>query len=405
MKTTPTRPILLALALAAVALPSFAAEPVNIARLAGTTKKVVSGSGEEGTGFSGGTKIDQLFDGNLKNCARLSYIGANGYIQLDFPEAYFVTSINVTKWYRHKYSLSISADGTNWTPVDYATTVNRYGTKSWGVYKATSFVRISFPEGSNNCEDVAELEVWGVPVSGMDCSHSSLSAWTSVPNSATCTKPTLERATCSACGEVFTRESNGLPAGHAYQAKVVTPGKGWFYCRRCNDRIDFSNGEMNLSSLSCMPYDETSVQFVAVSTSQFDIDEQWGSPNNRFVDDKIDTRWTGGSTTLNFAMKFAADVQLTKIEVTVSGANYAMWYYLKITDAATGATLLEPGRYLLDSGDEKVTKTFAFSNKTAKEINVSVYNNGGWRVWVDEVRVFGTVPGPVTPDPCYLLMQ
>ena len=60
MKTTPTHSFLLALALAAVALPSFAAEPVNIARLAGTTKKVVSGSGVGGT-------ICQLISEEAKN--------------------------------------------------------------------------------------------------------------------------------------------------------------------------------------------------------------------------------------------------------------------------------------------------------------------------------------------------
>ena len=38
MQTTPTHSFLLALALAAVALPSFAAEPVNIARLQPVTR-------------------------------------------------------------------------------------------------------------------------------------------------------------------------------------------------------------------------------------------------------------------------------------------------------------------------------------------------------------------------------
>ena len=76
------------LALCALALPATAADPVNIARLAGTTKKVVNSNGTEGAGFTGGTGLAHLFDGNPNNGTRLRDIGNNGYIQVDFPESF-----------------------------------------------------------------------------------------------------------------------------------------------------------------------------------------------------------------------------------------------------------------------------------------------------------------------------
>ena len=401
---------LLALALAAVfALPAQAAAPVNIARLQTTTIKSYKSDGTDlnGGGFGGGSSMGYMFDGNMSNGARANGIGTKGYLILDFGASFFVETIDVTKLYRYKYSIffSPSASGDDWVQVPYASNVNRINTKKWGLFAVASRVKFVFEEGGSIIPDVAEIEVWGVPASEMECNHASLSSWTEVPNSATCTSPSSEWATCSTCGAVFTRESGGLPLGHDYRANVVSSGKGWFLCNRCHDVINCSDGEVDLTSFGGMSFDETKVQFTDVSTSQYDIGEQWGARNDTFVDNNINTRWTGGSTTHNSTIKFATDVQLTKITVTVSGADYAMWYYLKVTDAATGATLLEPGRYLLDSGDEKITKTFAFSNKTAKEINVSVWNNGGWRVWVDEIRVYGTVLGEVNYTPALILMQ
>lgn len=402
MKTTPTRSFLLALALAAVALPGAAAEPVNIAMLAGTTAKVVSGSGVEGTGFSGGTKIDDLFDGNLKKCTRLRDIGANGYIQIDFPEPYFVTSINVTKWYRHKYSLSISADGTNWTPVDYATSVNRYGTKSWGVYKTASYVRMSFPEGSTHCEDVAELEVCGVPVSGMACSHSTLSSWTVIAGSATCTTPPLENATCSECGEVFTRETDSAPLGHAYRTKVVERGKGLFCCKRCDFKVDCSDGAIELISQGGMSFDDKYVSFadVYVPGSLGWHESQSGVSRKCVIDGNLGNTWIGSQMNDYIDVTFGTTVLLTKVEVYMPTGDYTV----KVSSrSGTSENLLS--QKAPSGGDSYQSAVFEFDNQQVDAIRIRQTNPSYSQINVNEVRVYGTVPGEWTPDPFFILMQ
>ena len=407
MKTTPTHSFLLALALAAVALPGFAAEPVNIAMLEGTTKKVVSGSGVEGTGFSGGTKIDDLFDGNLKNCTRLSYIGADGYIQIDFPEAYFVTSINVTKWYRHKYSLSISADGTNWTPVDYATSVNRYGTKNWGVYNAASHVRMSFPEASTHCEDVAELEIWGIPVSGMTCAHSNLSPWTEIANSATCTTPALEQATCAECGEIFTRMSGSLPLGHECKSNVLEPGVGWFSCPRCGLVISCMDGPIELTSYGTMTFDDSFAQFVDYQVSAQDLSEGDGTRSNLLFDHDLGTAWTSPQRSSGYAdISFNTPVHLTKVEIKFGGWN-GMWATAQMKELFNGqeqeSTFFNNRVQMGDSNSGTLTANFTDLDLKAFRI----YFSNNWNDYnkVYEIRVYGTVPGEVNYTPALILMQ
>ena len=86
MKTTPTHSFLLALALAAVALPSFAAEPVNIARLQTTTIKSYDASNEDlnGGGFFWATPLSTLVNGSLTD--GIAPVTAK-YVVLDFSSA------------------------------------------------------------------------------------------------------------------------------------------------------------------------------------------------------------------------------------------------------------------------------------------------------------------------------
>ena len=406
MKTNPTRSLLLALALTAFALPSVAAEPVNIARLQTTTIKSYMADGTEGGDYFWAGPLKNLTNGNLTD--GVAPLSAK-YVVLDFASSYFVSTIDVTKLYRYKYSIfySPSSSGDDWIQVPYALNVCRSGTKKWGLYAIASRIKFVFEENGAKILDISEVQVWGVSASGMTCQHSNLSAWTEVPGSATCTKVALEQATCSACGEVFTRESGGLPLGHDWKANVVKPGKGWFSCNRCNDRIDCSSGEVDLTLLGGMAFDETIVQFTDVSTSEYRYGESWGNRNDTLVDNNTTTIWEGSTTTCKATIKFDSDVLLKKIVVTVSGASWDMYYYLKVTalDGSDETTILEPPRYLLSAGDSGVTKTFEFSDKTAKEINVSVWNNGGNHVWVNEIRVYGTVPGAVNYTPALILMQ
>ena len=129
-------PILPLLALCALALPGKAADPVNIARLETTTIKSYNADGTDlnGGGFHGTAPLGNLFNGNLTDGTRAN----NGvsYVVLDFGAAHFITTIDVTKLYRYKYSLYFSKNGTDWMLVPYAESVSPGGTKKWGDRKS-----------------------------------------------------------------------------------------------------------------------------------------------------------------------------------------------------------------------------------------------------------------------------
>ncbi len=407
MKTTPTHSFLLALALAAVALPSFAAEPVNIARLQTTTIKSYDASNEDlnGGGFFWATPLSTLVNGSLTD--GIAPVTAK-YVVLDFSSAYFISTIDVTKHYRYKYSLyySPSSSGDDWVQVPYASNVCRMGTKKWGVYAVASRVKFVFEENGTKHSDHSEIQVWGVPASEMTCQHSALSAWTEVPGSATCTEVALETATCSSCGEVFTREAGGLPLGHDYKANVVKPGKGWFSCSRCNYRVDCSEGAVDLTSFGGMAYDETKVQFTDVSTSQYIYGEEWDDnhKNDYIVDNDLTTVWEGAHNAYA-TVKFATPILLSKVDVTVTAGDAVMQNINVVAvDGANETALWSSGSFYVGEG-EVITKSKEFSNTTVKEIQVKFSNNGWWHGWINEIRVYGTVPGAVNYTPALILMQ
>lgn len=404
MNTPHIRSFLLALALAAVALPSFAAEPVNIARLQTTTIKSYDSSGTDlnGGGFGGGSPMGNMFDGNLSNGARATSIGNGGYVILDFGNPYFVSTIDVTKLYRYKYSLyySPSLSGDDWIPVPYALNVNRVDTKQWGVYAVASRVKFVFEQGGSFVPDVTELQVWGVLASEMACLHSNLSTWTEVAGSATCTKPALEMATCS-CGEKFTRESNGEPLGHSYKIKVTQPGKGFFSCRRCNFSIDCSDGPVDLTSHGGMAFDKK-VQFVDMSVSSTrENEEYYGKSIANIVDNNLDSQWVSSSWRGGDAdyvdFRLGTDVLLTKVEVTLPNQDTLRIYDY---DGTKETKIFEE---VMDAAPK--TMTAEFSDLVTDAIRIRAFNNRYSFMYVSEVRVYGTVPGDVTPEPCFIFMQ
>ena len=399
---------LLALALAAVfALPASAADPVNIARLQTTTIKSYNANNEDldGGGFFWATPIGRLANGNLTD--GVAPLEAK-YVVLDFSSAYFVSTIDVTKLYRYKYSIfySPSSSGDDWIQVPYASNVCRSGTKKWGLYAVASRVKFVFEENNTKHSDFSEIEVWGAPVSEMTCQHSTLSAWTEVPGSATCTKVALETATCASCNEVFTRESGGLPLGHDWKANVVKPGKGWFSCSHCNERIDCSSGEVDLISCGGMSFDETKVLFTDVSTSEYIYGENWGDDhrNDYIVDNNLATVWEGAHNAYA-TVKFATPILLSKLDVTVTAGDAVMQNINVVAvDNGSESVIWSPDRFLVNQG-EVITKTKEFSNTTVKEIKVKFSNNGWWHGWINEIRVYGTVPGEVNYKPAFILMQ
>lgn len=325
------------------------------------------------------------------------------YVVLDFSSAYFISTIDVTKHYRFKYSLyySPSSSGDDWVPVPYATNVSPGGTKKWGVYAVGSRVKLVFEKNNFKISDIAEIEVYGVPASEMSCQHSMLSAWTEVPESATCKTPAMEQATCSSCGEVFTRETDGDPLGHSYRVKVTAAGKGHYICRRCGYCVDFSNGPIELVSLGGVALDNL-VQFTDVSVSSYlGWYEESGHGSQYLCDGNLGTDWAGGSwragTDDYIDVKFGAPVLLSKVEVRLPNQDTLRIYTLE----GNNATKI----YEKEMSSSPETIVAEFDNLVTDAIRIRAFNERGSYMYVGEVRVYGTVPGDVTPEPCFIFLQ
>lgn len=169
MKTTPTRSILLALALAAVALPSFAVEAEIISSASLATYRKSSGS--EITPWGGGSGMSWLFDGNFGNGTYTPYGGSgNGdYFLLDFSgqhdagyePGYFITEIKVGQSNTFKYSLYTSTNGTDWTAVPNATGVSLVGTATYAVNAQATYAKLVLDANGGWTANIAEFQVWG----------------------------------------------------------------------------------------------------------------------------------------------------------------------------------------------------------------------------------------------------
>ena len=115
MKMNPTRSLLLALALAAFALPSFAAptatkiSTLSQAKLYNSDGSMTANNGTGG--FGGGAALSHWFDGKKKTDGSdmwggggtyLPNLGNGGYCILDFTDdasdGYFVTQVCIAQW-------------------------------------------------------------------------------------------------------------------------------------------------------------------------------------------------------------------------------------------------------------------------------------------------------------------
>ena len=176
MKTTPTRPILLALALAAVfALPAQAAktaELISAASLASVHN--ADGSANNNAFGGGGNGLPDLFDGKTNvtagvdvggNCTFLPRLGSNGYILLDFTsvasDGYYITDIAIYQGNAFQYSLYCSDDGENWDAVDGAVAVSKVGCGTYGVNKTASYIKVLLNQTGGWTMNLAEIQVFG----------------------------------------------------------------------------------------------------------------------------------------------------------------------------------------------------------------------------------------------------
>ena len=155
-----------------------------------------------------------------------------------------------------------------------------------------------------------------------------------------------------------------------------------------------------------MAYDETKVQFTDVSTSQYIYGEEWDDnhKNDYIVDNDLTTVWEGAHNAYA-TVKFATPILLSKVDVTVTAGDAVMQNINVVAvDGANETALWSSGSFYVGEG-EVITKSKEFSNTTVKEIQVKFSNNGWWHGWINEIRVYGTVPGAVNYTPALILMQ
>ena len=195
MKTTLTRSILLALALAAVALPASAApEATNLVLQKSSLAKIYTSNGNmtanNGTGgFAGGAGIGHWFDGKKRTDTDmwggggtyLRDVDAGAYVIIDFsdeqPTGYFITQVSISQCGDYPYSIYWSDDGATWTAVSGAQNVSKVGEGIYGVNKTATHVKLVFETYVGMNLNISEIEVWGyapVPPTNLVLQKSSL---------------------------------------------------------------------------------------------------------------------------------------------------------------------------------------------------------------------------------------
>jgi hypothetical protein len=162
MKTPPIRSFLLALALAAVALPATAAidkTPVSINLRSIMT--IYKADGATDGGFNGGDWVGNLFDGDLTTGVRRNDAGASLVFDLSSVDTSFVTEFSVGHEGNTKYSLYYSTDGENFLPLAGAQGVQKAGLSTFSVNKEVKKLKYVFDTTISWTQSLTELAAKG----------------------------------------------------------------------------------------------------------------------------------------------------------------------------------------------------------------------------------------------------
>lgn len=439
MKTTPTHSFLLALALAAVALPSFAAKTAEIL----SSWDIVSCTGclDGQSNFDGGTGAGaNVFNGTFGDYQmqpRASN-GATYIIDLSAKEnapagGYYVTEIKVDSTGDKAYTLQYTTDGSNWTTVDGANSVKAAGIASYSVGALATKVRYVFNNGAPwdfSTQFLAEIQVLGMDPADIDCTHPSWTQWTAVPDSATCTTKGVEERFCTTCNERQTKLSDTVaPLGHDYrshleQAGTVTAyGSGYVDCSRCDFKIEFSE-PVDLTTYGGLAM-ENLVQFTDITVSST-FHQEWGpNPVKLFDgywewDDNVGFWLSSEYEAMSVShvdYHFGAPVDLTSVEISVHNHNQTLQFY--DVDDTTGEERLLAEQVVHENTEEGAPgyqrmKVYAFAG-ACTHLRLRTANDDGYSLWgyrpcmlVIEMRPYGTIAGANKLDPgapMFLLMQ
>ena len=416
--------ILISALLALLEVPVFAVteeDATNVALNKGSLVSIHNSDGSICSNPFGGytSSVNQFFDGKKNDSASIQNGGdgnytprlpAGGYFDIDFssemPGGWYITKIVVYQVVSvtYKYSLYVSMDGANWTPVENATRV--HGTNPYSVATTATHVKFVFDDNSDWNGNIAEIEVYGLNPDEMECRHPDryLTDWEAVPGTANCTDYGIDQRLCTNCWTYITRQSTSvLPLGHVYEPVLVARGTSLAYgtgtnvCSRCGNEIAFPE-PVDLAGLGGIAVPGI-VQFTDISVSSTG-DSGWGVNPSNLIDGKWGrgfqpyTFWYAATASASEYVQFAFNtaIDLTWIELSTPNREsaYKLQFYSVEGDAETlvGEHSVE---YDSASGDYRQL-TIEFRGVSLSALRIRS-DDASHKLEFGEIHPYGTVNG------------
>ena len=366
------------------------------------------------TGLNGGHYSDRLFNGDFTDYSYQKTAGAYIVVDLDdtFANGCYVTEVKIGHKGTTKYSLYYSADGTAWTAI--AENLTAAGLRTFSVEKVSKKIKFVWATTDGWEQNLAEIEVWGVDPSVVECLHPDecLTEWEAVPGTANCTEYGIDQRLCTNCGRYFHRESlSMLPIGHEYETVLtergtsLADGKGSNVCSRCGDAVIFDEPR-DLTTLGGI-YMEGVVQFSAASVSSV-CHPEWGCGG---ADKLMDGTWTVGyninwlANTLyhrdEYAQfDFAATIDLTSVEISVLNHDQIVEFY-----SVEGGEEILVGDWVVEKDSSSGApdyqrKQVEFRGVSLSTLRIRIQDSVGYSGWwggpcttICECHPYGTVNG------------
>ena len=291
------------------------------------------------TGLNGDSYSQNLFNGNFKDYQYQNTAGAYIVVDLDdtFANGCYVTDVFLGHAGTERYSLYYSEDGSTWTAV--AENLMAGGTRTFSIEAVAKKVKYVWVTATTWVQSLAEIEVWGVDPSEVECLHPNRTDWEPVPGTANCTDYGIDQRQCTNCGKFFHRESlSEFPLGHEYETVLtergtsLSFGKGSNVCSRCNDAVIFDEPR-DLTTLGGV-YMEGVVQFTAATVSSV-CRPDWGCGG---ADKLMDGTWTVAynidwlANSLDHRdeyaqFDFATAIDLTSVDISVLNHDQIVEFY------------------------------------------------------------------------------
>lgn len=396
-------------------------DATNVSLRKGSLVSVHNSDGSINSNPFGGhtSSVNQFFDGKKNDSASIENGGdgnytprlpAGGYFDIDFssemPGGWYVTKITVYQVVSvtYKYSLYVSMDGTNWTPVEDAISV--YGTKSYTVATTATHVKFVFDDNSAWNGNIAEIEVYGLNPDGMECLHPDkyLTDWAAIPGTANCTDYGIDQRQCTNCLTYLQRQSTSiLPLGHIYEPVLVTRGTSLAYgsgsnvCSRCGSEIAFPE-PIDLDGLGGVAVPGI-IQFTDISVSSTG-NPDWGVSASKLFDGKWGrnsepiTYWYANTSAVSEYVQFTFNTAIDLAWIELSTLNRATSYKLQFYSVEGDVETLvgeQAVEYDSESGAYQ-RLTIEFRGVSLSTLRIKS-NDSSNKLEFGEIHPYGTVNG------------